>query len=293
MWRDRNFEIMATSSPLESPKSRARRYITDLFCSGDQLEYHGKALTSAFVAFMLDATAEYFRSPDSLHLVARTDLRHSNVLDDGQVEYWEALTAAAATVHKMSGWQTSIDKIIGQLLDSGFVLPGQGSGDTGIQSQPQVETIATRSQLRNLVFAYFGWGSMLFTPQRSNFPRLFLHYDHDHDCAVSHRHDAFASRPIGALFDACSVDTSIFPPGHRSPGGAEASMKKKVQLEAPMLHYYTLKHVGRIRIHWVDSLDRHLSFDSSQRRLSLFRFPSFCLANVKLERGYAKSNLHR
>jgi hypothetical protein len=46
------------------------------------------------------------------------------------------------------------------------------------------------------------------------------------------------------------------------------------------LNYSSLFTIGRIRLKWVDTLTAHLDFDRQTRTLSVFRFPSFCVANV-------------
>ncbi|KAK4039377.1 hypothetical protein C8A01DRAFT_47166 [Parachaetomium inaequale] len=46
------------------------------------------------------------------------------------------------------------------------------------------------------------------------------------------------------------------------------------------LNYFTLRTIGRVKLKWVDTLTAHLAFDRSTRTLSLFRYPSFCVANL-------------
>jgi len=42
------------------------------------------------------------------------------------------------------------------------------------------------------------------------------------------------------------------------------------------LGYYVLSEIAKIKIEWVDSICKHLEFDSTRSLLKLFRFPSFC-----------------
>jgi hypothetical protein len=44
----------------------------------------------------------------------------------------------------------------------------------------------------------------------------------------------------------------------------------------PFVCYQTLKNICHIEIEWVDALSLHLEFDSSRKRIKIFRFPSFC-----------------
>ncbi|KAM7213093.1 hypothetical protein V8F06_011516 [Rhypophila decipiens] len=52
------------------------------------------------------------------------------------------------------------------------------------------------------------------------------------------------------------------------------------RLYEPGLNYASLSTIGRVRIRWVDTLTAHLEFDRATRELSLFRFPSFCVAKI-------------
>ncbi|KAG8163197.1 hypothetical protein KVR01_006494 [Diaporthe batatas] len=47
-----------------------------------------------------------------------------------------------------------------------------------------------------------------------------------------------------------------------------------------IVNCYSLQRIGRVRLEWVDVITNHLKFDPHTRTLSLFRFPTFCLASV-------------
>jgi hypothetical protein len=47
----------------------------------------------------------------------------------------------------------------------------------------------------------------------------------------------------------------------------------------PGFHYSII--ILGVRIHWVDMLSWHLDYDQATRTLSLFRFPSFCVATLR------------
>ncbi|RJE18831.1 hypothetical protein PHISCL_08832 [Aspergillus sclerotialis] len=47
-------------------------------------------------------------------------------------------------------------------------------------------------------------------------------------------------------------------------------------LYAASLSIYSLRYFGHVTIQWVDTISEHLRFNPANRRLSLFRFPSFC-----------------
>ena len=42
------------------------------------------------------------------------------------------------------------------------------------------------------------------------------------------------------------------------------------------LNIYSLRYFGHVTIQWVDTVSEHLRFNPANRRLSLFRFPTFC-----------------
>lgn len=63
--------------------------------------------------------------------------------------------------------------------------------------------------------------------------------------------------------------------GNESNGGGSNHM-----LYGSSLKYSSLATIGRVKLKWVDTLTAHLAFDRPSRTLSIFRFPSFCAAQV-------------
>ncbi|KAB5571986.1 hypothetical protein GE09DRAFT_1268365 [Coniochaeta sp. 2T2.1] len=51
-------------------------------------------------------------------------------------------------------------------------------------------------------------------------------------------------------------------------------------LHESSLNYGSLSEVGRVRIRWVDTLTAHLAFDRATRELSVYRYPSYCVAKI-------------
>lgn len=47
-------------------------------------------------------------------------------------------------------------------------------------------------------------------------------------------------------------------------------------LNIAYINFYTLKHVAKLEIEWVNTLNLHLRLDKRRRVLRLFRFPAFC-----------------
>lgn len=54
-------------------------------------------------------------------------------------------------------------------------------------------------------------------------------------------------------------------------------------LYEPNLTYSSLRMFGHVRIKWVDTLTAHLSFNYTTRELSVYRYPSFCVAKILSE----------
>lgn len=51
-------------------------------------------------------------------------------------------------------------------------------------------------------------------------------------------------------------------------------------LYEPSLTFDSLQMIGRVGIKWVDTLTAHLTFNRLTRELSVYRFPSFCVAKI-------------
>jgi hypothetical protein len=51
-------------------------------------------------------------------------------------------------------------------------------------------------------------------------------------------------------------------------------------LYEPSLTFDSLHMIGRVGIKWVDTLTAHLSFNRHTRELSVYRYPSFCVAKI-------------
>lgn len=60
----------------------------------------------------------------------------------------------------------------------------------------------------------------------------------------------------------------------RAEGGLRA--RETDSLYETSLNIYSLRYFGHVTIQWVDTISEHLRFNPANRRLSLFRFPTFC-----------------
>ena len=84
-------------------------------------------------------------------------------------------------------------------------------------------------------------------------------------------------RPIAALFN--QFKRTMLTTRWRHPI-TEVASESSISLHLSTLNYASLNVIGKIHIAWTDSLTSHLDFDATQRRLSVFRFPSFCALSV-------------
>lgn len=90
----------------------------------------------------------------------------------------------------------------------------------------------------------------------------------------------YVRRPIPAIFRNFKKQMKTTPWRHRIGGSPE---QQPTVLHVPSLNYGSLHTIGKIRLDWVDNLTGHLDFDAANRRLSVFKFPSFCALNALAE----------
>lgn len=87
------------------------------------------------------------------------------------------------------------------------------------------------------------------------------------------------SRPIPAIFR--QFRRTMVTSQWRQPIGSHGStVQGSTALYVSSLNYASLKVIGKVQLAWVDNLTSHLDFDPTNRRLSLFKFPSYCAVNT-------------
>ncbi|OTA54815.1 hypothetical protein K449DRAFT_308912, partial [Hypoxylon sp. EC38] len=122
------------------------------------------------------------------------------------------------------------------------------------------------------VFAVLCWATMTLQPklQFQGSPSFMVHLQAFNQDSLRIE---WAKRPIPALFRHFyrSMPTSRW----QHPIG-EGKTDRSVTLEVSCLNYESLNEMAKISLVWVDNLTSHLAFDAMRRRLSVFRFPSFC-----------------
>lgn len=64
--------------------------------------------------------------------------------------------------------------------------------------------------------------------------------------------------------------------GDRSDERIQGGARETDSLYEASLNAYSLRYFGHVTIQWVDIISEHLRFNPANRRLSLFRFPTYC-----------------
>lgn len=163
----------------------------------------------------------------------------------------------------------TIDEIIKYLGD-----------DLAQESLVQTENVP---ELKHLVFAILGWQSMLYRPSFNTCPlsQFAVHQEVDQpDSGLifdTYKLSAYLSdRPVAILLKTYG---HLLPARAREPtlavseDGSAWNPLNPSEMNAHFLHT-----ILQIEIRWVDTLSLHLDYDKSTRTLSIFRYPSFCLA---------------
>lgn len=64
--------------------------------------------------------------------------------------------------------------------------------------------------------------------------------------------------------------------GNQSDERTQAHAIETDSLYESSLNIYLLRYFGHVTIQWINTISEHLQFNPANRRLSLFRFPTFC-----------------
>lgn len=150
---------------------------------------------------------------------------------------------------------------------------------------------------RYLFFSILAWQSMLFLPSFDFYSLNGYAIDRDTQFAI---HQDINQPNSGLIFDSYQMpmdladrETAILLKGfgnllptrplHLAKLASETS--KEALTWSPIfpvdINAHILSTIMRVRIYWVDILSLHLDYDQATRTLSLFRFPSFCVATLR------------
>jgi len=179
---------------------------------------------------------------------------------------WREVAAAASSP------KASVDTILSSLLHQRLLKADTDEG-TVIRS-------------RNLVFTIVGWQTMLYKSAVDTCPPAQLAIVDETDQYRGRGHiklresQRSCGKPLHELLLGFGV---MLPP--REPIGMEThevreALRKYTRVSPKSFNAHLLAKISGISIRWTDSLACHLEFDPSKCYLYLFRFPSFCVANL-------------
>lgn len=211
-------------------------------------------------------------------------------------DFLKVFAAVSTYVHE--GGSCGIDEIVEHLVTHKLRVPHDHGAD-----------MVTHQ--RYLVFAILAWQSMLFLPSFDSYPLKGNVINRDSQFAI---HQDINQPNSGLVFDVyeMSMDLAdremaillkglgnLLPSRPPYLGRLASETSKEASAWLPIVpaevNAHILLIILRVRIHWVDILSLHLDYDQATRTLSLFRFPSFCVATLR-SRGalysFASSETH-
>ena len=168
--------------------------------------------------------------------------------------------------------QPSIDHTIEHLIAKKFLQPVSGGNDMHLH--------------RNLVFAMLGWQTMLYRPSFGTSPPQQLSIVDDFEgcqnqCFLAFKQDlSSAKRPLKDFLLGFGL---LIPPKNTciSEDTEERQAFESIMtVEPEVLNADVLDSIAHINISWIDTLALHLEFNKATNTVFLFRYPSFCVANV-------------
>ncbi len=183
------------------------------------------------------------------------------------VKVWEKTSK-----YMKSDQSPCIDGLVALLADEGSIILGDGRDGL--------------SAARLLVFAIIGWQTMLYRTQLGNCPHGQLSIVDEMEGyqgqgqIVLRQDQASCKRHMYQLLMGFGV---LLPPVHFT--ACESAEEKRAfnllkTTEAASINAFLLTSIGGITIKWIDCLAHHLELDPTTQTLYLFRYPSFCLANI-------------
>lgn len=135
------------------------------------------------------------------------------------------------------------------------------------------------SYLYIAIFGVLCWSSLMVQPKliftddvALNLTCLLPHGFNSTNNSTPHRIKDRCMRPILTTFRSLKLQHW----GAQSDERTQARAIETDSLYEASLNIYSLRYFGHITIQWVDTISEHLRFNPANRRLSLFRFPTFC-----------------
>jgi hypothetical protein len=167
----------------------------------------------------------------------------------------------------------SIDEMVANLVEDSTLKPLNNSDAALIAA-------------KNLIFAILGWQTMLYLPDSRSCPPTHLAIADDMDGHSGQAHICLkqshiaCKRPMHEFLLGFGV---LLPPANFNASESPEDKKLFNELKTASttsFNAHLLTSVGGVNIKWIDTLPCHLEFDALSNTLFLFRYPSFCIANL-------------
>jgi hypothetical protein len=151
--------------------------------------------------------------------------------------------------------------------------------ESGGKSKQSLGRDPDKSYLYIAIFGVLCWSSLVVRPRLSftdevapNLTCLLPHMFKSTYNSTTHRISDRYMRPALTTFRSFKQQYWGDQSNERIQGGA----REMDSLYKASLNIYSLGYFGHVTIQWVDTISEHLRFNPANRRLSLFRFPTFC-----------------
>jgi hypothetical protein len=138
-----------------------------------------------------------------------------------------------------------------------------------------------KSYLYIAIFGVLCWSSLVVRPRLiftddvpPNLTCLLPNGIKSTKTSTTHRINDRCRRPILTTFRTFKLQNWGDQSDERTEGGSRP--RETDSLYETSLNIYSLRYFGHVTIQWVDTISEHLRFNPANRRLSLFRFPTFC-----------------
>lgn len=183
-----------------------------------------------------------------------------------------SVNSACVTIGSLAKNHCTLPDIVDSLVNQGLII---GSGDS--HDDNLVLPIA---------FALLGWLSMLYEPDltKTNPGELAIA-----DVLDGYRGASYFKLTQKAPDRRCSVSNTLLGFGLMLPKedvftseDSDESLKcEKIAIVRPgEFNVASLSSLAGIKVQWVDVIAPHLELDSATNTLFLYRYPSFCVANI-------------
>lgn len=136
-----------------------------------------------------------------------------------------------------------------------------------------------KSYLYMAIFGVLCWSTLAVRPrltftddEAANLTCLLPQGFKSNKNSTTHRLSDRCMRPILTTFRSFKLQHW----GDQSDGRTQGVSRETDSLYEASLNIYSLRYFGHVTIQWVDTVSEHLRFNPANRRLSMFRFPTFC-----------------